>query len=79
MTTRNVPTRGDIALNFLLNHSDPKVRGAAARVTEQSNRRVRLLRLVQETLGQLRVDLKYLMFDLGCTRRERDALKERLL
>ena len=30
---------------------------------------------MQEALSQLRLDMKYLVFDLEATRRERDALK----
>jgi hypothetical protein len=48
------------------------------RVTESSVRRKRILNLVQEALGQLRLDMKYLVFDLEATRRERDELQERL-
>lgn len=46
------------------------------RVTESTRRRRRILSLVQEALAQLRLDMKYLMFDLEATRRERDALRE---
>jgi len=45
---------------------------------ESTNRRRRILSLVQEALGQLRLDMKYLMFDLEATRRERDTYKEEL-
>ena len=45
------------------------------RVTESTLRRRRILTLVQEALSQLRLDMKYLMFDLEATRRERDALE----
>lgn len=48
------------------------------RVTESSVRRRRILTLVQEALGQLRLDMKYLVFDLEATRRERDELHEKL-
>jgi len=43
------------------------------RVVESTWRRRRILSLVQEALSQLRLDMKYLMFDLEATRRERDA------
>jgi hypothetical protein len=42
------------------------------RVVEGIKRRRRILVLVQDALGQLRLDMKYLMFDLEATRRERD-------
>lgn len=45
---------------------------------EKHNRRTKILKLVQEALSQLRVDMKYLVFDLEATRRERDTLKELL-
>lgn len=48
------------------------------RVTESSVRRRRILNLVQEALGQLRLDMKYLVFDLEATRRERDEFLEKL-
>jgi hypothetical protein len=47
-------------------------------VVESVRRRRRILALVQEALAQLRLDIKYLMFDLEVTREERDSLRERL-
>jgi len=48
------------------------------RVVENSTRRRRILSLVQDALGQLRLDMKYLMFDLEATRRERDEYRRKL-
>lgn len=48
------------------------------RVAENTKRRRRILALVQEALSQLRLDMKYLVFDLEATRRERDAYKDNL-
>jgi hypothetical protein len=48
------------------------------RVVESTGRRRRILSLVQDALGQLRLDMKYLMFDLEATRRERDAAQARV-
>ncbi len=48
------------------------------RVLEFTQRRRRILNLVQEALGQLRLDMKYLMFDLDATKRERDLYKKAL-
>ena len=45
------------------------------RVVEYTRRRRRILNLIQEALGQLRMDMKYMMFDLEATRRERDEYK----
>ena len=53
---------------------DPVLR----RVVESTRRRKRILSLVQEALSQLRLDMKYLMFDLEATRRERDAFQRQL-
>lgn len=49
-----------------------------SRVIESTQRRKRILNLVQEALSQLRLDMKYLMFDLEATRRERDTLQQQL-
>lgn len=46
------------------------------RVIDSTKRRRRILNLVQEALSQLRLDMKYLVFDLEATRRERDALRQ---
>jgi hypothetical protein len=48
------------------------------RVVESTKRRRRILQLVQDALGQLRLDMKYLMFDLEATRRERDDYRRQL-
>lgn len=51
---------------------------ALERVVESTKRRRRILTLVQDALSQLRLDMKYLMFDLEATRRERDEYHARL-
>lgn len=51
---------------------------ALGRVLEGTRRRRRILNLVQEALSQLRLDMKYLVFDLEATRRERDAYRQGL-
>lgn len=47
-------------------------------VVDCVRRRRRILTLVQEALAQLRLDIKYLMFDLEMTRKERDELRQQL-
>jgi hypothetical protein len=49
-----------------------------ARVIDSNRRRRRILNLVQDALSQLRLDMKYLAFDLEATRRERDEFKRKL-
>ncbi len=49
-----------------------------ARVLESTKRRRRILGLVQDALSQLRLDMKYLMFDLEATRRERDEFRRKI-
>ena len=49
-----------------------------ARVMETTKRRRRILNLVQDALSQLRLDMKYLVFDLEATRRERDSYRQTL-
>jgi len=51
---------------------------ALERVIESTKRRRRILSLVQDALSQLRLDMKYLMFDLEATRRERDEYHAKL-
>ena len=48
------------------------------RVLDIAKRRRRILSLVQDALGQLRLDMKYLTFDLEATRRERDEYRQKL-
>ncbi|MCA9083237.1 MAG: transcriptional regulator [Planctomycetaceae bacterium] len=55
-----------------------QIQAAYKRVTESVLRRRRILGIVQEALSQLRLDVKYLMFDLEVTRRERDELQSRI-
>jgi len=47
-------------------------------VVDSTKRRRRILTLVQDAIGQLRLDMKYLMFDLEATRRERDEYRQKL-
>lgn len=47
-------------------------------VKEQSLRRQRIIEIVQDSLAQLRLDVKYLVFDLEATRRERDDARAEL-
>ena len=48
------------------------------KVADGTARRRRILSLVQDALSQLRLDMKYLMFDLEATRRERDEYRRKL-
>jgi len=54
------------------------VEPALARVVDSNRRRRRILSLVQDALSQLRLDMKYLAFDLEATRRERDDFRRKL-
>ena len=51
---------------------------ALERALENIDRRRRILGFIQEALSQLRLDMKYLMFDLEATRRERDEYRRKL-
>jgi len=55
-----------------------ELENAYYRVVDAVHRRRRILALVQEALAQLRLDIKYLMFDLEMTRKERDELRQQL-
>ncbi len=55
-----------------------RIQPALDRVIEATKRRRRILTLVQQALGQLRLDMKYLVFDLEATRRERDEYRRQV-
>ncbi|MBN2580271.1 MAG: transcriptional regulator [Pirellulales bacterium] len=55
-----------------------RVEPCLSRVVESTRRRRRILALVQDALSQLRLDMKYLAFDLEATRRERDEYRRKL-
>lgn len=48
------------------------------RVVQSTRKRRAILLAVQDSLSQLRLDMKYLMFDLEATRRERDEYRRKL-
>jgi len=66
------------AINALPERQRESLQPSLSRVVECSTRRRRILNLVQEALSQLRLDMKYLVFDLEATRRERDELRQRI-
>jgi len=66
------------AINELPVEHRMTVEPALNRVVESTKRRRRILNLVQDALGQLRLDMKYLVFDLEATRRERDDYRRQL-
>jgi len=47
-------------------------------VVNEGHRRHHILSLIQDALLQLRLDMKYLTFDVEATRRERDALRNKI-
>jgi hypothetical protein len=55
-----------------------RIEPVLGRVVESTKRRRRILSLVQDALSQLRLDMKYLVFDLEATRRERDTFRQEL-
>jgi hypothetical protein len=63
--------------NLPAEHRQP-LEQALNRVVESTKRRRRILTLVQDALGQLRLDMKYMMFDLEATRRERDEYRRQV-
>lgn len=80
-TAHEVPTDlntlADAISNLPAEHA-AALRPLLDRVVESTSRRRRILSLVQDALGQLRLDMKYLMFDLEATRRERDEAQQKL-
>lgn len=80
-TTEDLPT-DMVELGALIATLPAEHRGrleqVMARVVESTKRRRRILNLVQDALSQLRLDMKYLVFDLEATRRERDTFHQQL-
>ena len=66
------------ALAQLAEHERQRIEPLYGRVLESTRRRRRILGLVQDALSQLRLDMKYLMFDLEATRLERDELRRKI-
>lgn len=66
------------AIHVLPGDVREKVEPYLNRVVESTRRRRRILNLVQDALSQLRLDMKYLVFDLEATRRERDDFRRKL-
>jgi hypothetical protein len=48
------------------------------RLTDSFSQRQQILSDLRESLGQINLDLKYLIFDLEATRRERDEYRKQL-
>ncbi|MCH2114480.1 MAG: transcriptional regulator [Pirellulales bacterium] len=67
-----------VALNGMPEKYSAQLAPLVDAVIESTKRRRRILTLVQDALGQLRLDMKYLMFDLEATRRERDDYRLKL-
>jgi len=65
-------------IRSLPDESRNQVESALERVVDSTRRRRRILTLVQDALSQLRLDMKYLMFDLEATRRERDDYRRQV-
>ncbi len=51
---------------------------ALSRLVDGFERRQKVLGYIQKSLSQMSLDLKYMVFDLEATRRERDEYKRRL-
>ncbi len=66
------------AIHALLPEQRQAIEPFLSRVMDSNRRRRRILLLVQDALSQLRLDMKYLAFDLEATRRERDELRRKL-
>jgi hypothetical protein len=66
------------AIRVLPNEQRQTLEPFLSRVIDSNRRRRRILLLVQDALAQLRLDMKYLAFDLEATRRERDDYRRQL-
>ena len=57
-------------------HWREKLMPLCDRVSHFARLQSKLVRIAQDAVDQLQLDVKYLLFDLEATRRERDELKE---
>lgn len=57
---------------------DQRLTNALVGIITAHERKHRVLTLVKDALAQLRLDMKYLVFDLEATRRERDDFRRQL-
>jgi hypothetical protein len=67
-----------LRIQSLPEHCRQSIEPTLERVVEFTRRRRRILDLIQDALTQLRLDMKYLVFDLEATRRERDDYRRKL-
>lgn len=51
---------------------------AFEKISYNMEQRNRILHFIQEALSQIRLDMKYLIFDLDATRQERDQYRAKL-
>lgn len=65
-------------IQLLPRESQEAIGPALNRVVESTRRRRHILTMVQDALSQIRLDMKYLVFDLEATRRERDDYRRQL-
>lgn len=77
MTELEERTIREALLTLPRNTTRAKAIVALDQIKATSSRRSNILKLVQEALSQLRLDMKYLIFDLEATRREREEYKAR--
>ena len=74
---KDVSDLGDLITTLPSEHR-AKLEAVYQRVVDSTRRRQRILALVQEAISQLRLDMKYLLFDLEATRQERNHYRESL-
>ena len=65
----------DKAVNELLNHKDERVRQLANVIQVRNKQNTKVFKEVTSILEQLRLDIRYIIFDRDCLRRENEELK----
>ncbi len=72
--TEDLAELGSLLVQLPPNYRE-RAESVFARVLNANRRRRRLLSLVRDSVSDMRLDIKYLQFDLEATRRERDELR----
>ena len=65
-------------IEFLLQYPGADVQKCAVTIKADFDRKHRVLSIIQEALQQLRLDVKYMIFDRDCLQKERDEAYTKL-
>ena len=62
-------------LKAMCEHDDPAIKAWGEQLVDVAASELETLQTIASVISQLKMDVKYLIFDLEATRRERDELR----